>query len=168
LAPPDAVTIVPDIVMPPKPAPNGTSLATAGGAATLPCVQPPPGQNQIVGNCTLPAAATTGGGIFGYVWDGVLGTPAQGATVQVRAVAALGPEVLGGQTTIQPNAFLAPSAIPGVVGSPVATAITSFSGRYEIPGLMPGSSYVVTITGGISVPRVEKTVTIVAGQWKDP
>ena len=33
---------------------------------------------------------------------------------------------------------------------------------------MPGSSYVVTITGGISVPRVEKTVTIVAGQWKDP
>jgi hypothetical protein len=156
LAPPDAVTVVPDVVMPPKPAPN-TSLATPGGAGNLP---PAP--------IALPAAAGTGGGIFGYVWDGVLGSPAQGATVQVRAVAALGPEVLGGQTTIQPNAFLAPSAIPGVVGSPVATAITSFSGRYEIPGLMPGSSYVVTITGGVSVPRVEKTVTIVAGQWKDP
>ncbi len=156
LAPPDAVTVVPDIVMPPKPAPN-TSLATPGGAGSLP---PAP--------IAAPAAAGTGGGIFGYVWDGVLGSPAQGATVQVRAVAALGPEVLGGGSAIQPNAVLAPSAIPGVVGSPVATAITSFSGRYEIPGLMPGTAYVVTITGGISVPRVEKTVTIVAGQWKDP
>src|SRR5579883_1075264 len=156
LAPPDAVTVVPDIVMPPKPAPN-TSLATPGGAGSLP---PAP--------LAVPAAAGTGGGIFGYVWDGVLGSPAQGATVQVRAVAALGPEVLGGASNIAPDASLPPQAIPGVVGSPISTAITSFSGRYEIPGLMPGTSYVVTITGGISVPRVEKTVTVVAGQWKDP
>jgi hypothetical protein len=168
LAPPDAVTIVPDIVMPPKPAPNGTTLATAGGAATLPCVQPPPGQNQIVGNCTLPAIATNGGGIFGYVWDGVLGTPSQGATVQVRAVAALGPEVLSGAVNVVPNIFLGPQVLPGVAGSPVASALTSFSGRYEIPGLQPGTAYVVTVTGGISIPRVEKTVTIVAAQWKDP
>ncbi len=157
LAPPDAVTIVPDIVMLPKPAPTGTSLATPGGAANL---APTP--------VAQPAAATTGGGIFGYVWDGVLGTPAQGATVQVRAVTALGPEVLGSSINIQPNVFLAPQVLPGVVGSPVATAITSFSGRYEIPGLQPGTAYVVTVTGGVSVPRVEKTVTIVAGQWKDP
>ncbi len=155
LAPPDAVTVVPDIVMPPKPAPNATSLATPAGG-----VPPAP-----VGTA---ASATTGGGIFGYVWDGVLGSPAQGATVQVRAVAPLGPELLGGGTSIGPNMFLAPSAIPGVAGAPVASAVTSFSGRYEIPGLQPGTSYVVTVTGGISIPRVERTVTIVAGQWKDP
>ncbi len=167
LAPPDAVTIVPDIVMPPKPAPNGTSLATAGGAATLPCAAPP-AANAINGFCTLPAAAGTGGGIFGYVWDGVLGTPSQGATVQVRAVAALGPEVLSGQANIQPNVFLGPQVLPGVAGSPIASGLTSFSGRYEIPGLQPGTAYIVTVTGGIGIPRVEKTVTITAGRWKDP
>ena len=100
LAPPDAVTVVPDVVMPPKPAPN-TALATPGGVGSLP---PAP--------LAIPAAAGTGGGIFGYIWDGVLGSPAQGATVQVRAVAALGPEVLGGGSQIGPNAILAPSAIP--------------------------------------------------------
>ena len=82
----------------------------------------------------------TGGGVFGYVWDGVLGTPSQGATVQVRAVAALGPEVLSGVTNIQPNVFLGPQVLPGVAGSPVASALTSFSGRYEIPGLQPGTA----------------------------
>src|SRR5205085_487320 len=157
LAPPDAVTVVPDIVMPPKPAPNATALATPGGAGNIP-----------VAPLATAAAAGTGGGIFGYVWDGVLGSPAQGATGQVTAVAALGPEVLGGGSNIGPNAFLAPAVVPGVVGSPVSSAVTSFSGRYEIPGLQPGTSYVVTITGGLSVPRVERTITIIAGQWKDP
>jgi hypothetical protein len=155
LAQPDAVTVVPDIVMPPKPAPSADTLATPGGVGILP---PTP--------VALAASATTGGGIFGYVWDGVLGQPAQGATVQVRAVTTLGPEVLSGAIQVTQQLILAPQVLPGVAGSPALSALTSFSGRYEIPGLQPGTAYVVTVTGGVSVPRVQKTVTIVAGQWK--
>ena len=55
LAPPDAVTIVPDIVMPPKArAERHGSGHHRWRGATLPCARPPPAQNQIIGNCTLP------------------------------------------------------------------------------------------------------------------
>ena len=127
LAPPDAVTVVPDVVMPPKPAPNprrSPPLVARPAAATAPlAIRRAPLAH---GWWDLRLRLGRRAGLAGA---GRHGPGTRGGRARDRST--------GRRLGDRSNAILAPSAIPGVVGTPIATAISSFSGRYEIPGLMP-------------------------------